>query len=340
MASADRSREAAALEALGELAVSDRREAIDHALEVAREFLGMDIAYFSEFTKGQQVIKGIQGEWGSAELSAGLGVPQEETYCRRMLAGELSNVVPDAQHDSRVSDLAATEQMGIGSYVGVPLQLSDGRVYGTLCCASADAKEALGSREVQFMRVLARLIADELERERNRLPRAQETTPAPPADPAGAAREAAQRDIPGAVLKLDLWFAVSAHAAAAVRSALEVVADHVDGDVLNDARLLATELVTNSVRHSGIGSGSSIGLALRLTPDRLSVAVSDPGPGFQPQITEPDPDQEGGRGLFIVDCVADRWGVGDAPVSPPRGSGVGTTVWFELGVASDREIAA
>src|ERR687895_1963587 len=147
LASGDRSREAAALEALGELAVSDRRDAIDHALEVAREFLGMDIAYFSEFTKGQQVIQGIQGEWRSAELSPGLGVPQEETYCRRMLAGELSNVVPDAQHDSRVSDLAATEQLGIGSYVGVPLQLSDGRVYGTLCCASTDPNEALGSRE-------------------------------------------------------------------------------------------------------------------------------------------------------------------------------------------------
>ena len=340
MASGKLSREAAALEALGELAVSDRRDAIDHALEVAREFLGMDIAYFSEFMKGEQVIKGIRGEWKAAELSPGLGVPQEETYCRRMLSGELSNVVPDAQHDSRVSDLAATEALGIGSYVGVPLQLSDGRVYGTLCCASTDPKDALGSREVQFMRVLARLIADELERERNRRPRELDTTPTPPADPAGAAREAAQRDIPGAVLKLDLWFAVSAHAAAAVRSALDVVSEHVDGDVLDDARLLATELVTNSVRHSGIGSESSIGLALRLTPDRLSVAVSDPGPGFKAEITEPDPDQEGGRGLFIVDCLADRWGVGDPPVSPPRGgSGAGTTVWFELGAGNARAAA-
>ena len=331
MSSPDRSREADALEALGELAVSDGREAIGHALEVARDFLGMEIAYFSEFSQGEQVIRGIRGEWKETKLSAGAAVPQEETYCRRMLAGELSNAVPDAQSDPRVSDLAATAVMGIGSYVGVPLQLSDGRVYGTLCCANSKPNERLGSVEVRFMRVLARLIADELERERNRRPHDRDTAPPPPSDPARAAHEAAETDVPGVVLKLDLWFAIAAHAAAAVRSALQVISEHVDPGVLDDARLLATELVTNSVRHSGRGSESSIGLALRLTPDRLSVAVSDPGRGFRPEVGEPDPEQEGGRGLFIVDRLADRWGVGDAPVSPPRaGAGSGTTVWFEL----------
>lgn len=340
MRSPDLRRAASALEALGELAVSDRGEAIDHALDAAREFLGMEVAYYSEFTKGEQVLRRVRGELEGAALSAGMSAPQEETYCRRMLAGELSNVVTDAQHDERVSDLAATSEMGIGSYVGVPLQLSDGRVYGTLCCASEKPNENLSSRDVQFMRVLARLIADELERERNRLPR-KAPSPTLPADPAAAAREMAQTDVPGAVLKLDLWFAASAHAAAAVRSALEVLSNHVDREVVNDARLLATELVTNSVRHSGVGSESSVGVALRLTPDRLSVAVSDPGPGFEPEIAEPDFEYEGGRGLFIVDRVADRWGVGDAPLSPPGGvSSDRTTVWFELKTGDGGEVAA
>ncbi len=126
-----------------------------------------------------------------------------------------------------------------------------------------------------------------------------------------------------------------------MRSALGVLSGHLGPDAVNDARLLATELVTNSVRHSGAGNESSIGLALLLTEDRLSVAVSDPGPGFRPQIAEPDPDQEGGRGLFIVEQLADRWGVGEAPLSPARGgSGTGTTVWFELVVSEDRTVAA
>ena len=125
-----------------------------------------------------------------------------------------------------------------------------------------------------------------------------------------------------------------------MRSALEVLANHVDRQVVDDARLLATELVTNSIRHSGIGSESSVGLALRLAPDHLSVAVSDPGPGFRPEIQEPDFEREGGRGLFIVDQLADRWGVGDSPLSPPGSSGARTTVWFELRASPADEVAA
>ena len=312
--------------------MADRREAIERALDAARELLGMDVAYFSELTGGKQVIRHVRGEREAVEALSGAALPLQETYCRRMLDGELTNVVADAQNDPQVSDLAITAESGIGCYVGVPLQLSDGRVYGTFCCASSEPNERLGPRDVQFMRVLARLIADDLERERKRLPRAPKAS-APPARPDDAARAAAETDAPDAILKLDLWFVAAAHAAAAARSALEVLAERVERGRLQDARLLLSELVTNSVRHAGLGGESSIGLALRLTPDRLSVAVSDPGPGFTPEITEPGVEQEGGRGLFIVDQLADRWGVGDSPLTPPRGdrpSDSGTVVWFEL----------
>ncbi len=331
--SAEAGREGAVLDVLERLALADRREAIDGALDAARELLGMDIAYFSELTRGEQLIKAVRGDLDALHLGPGDVIPAEKTYCRRMLAGQLPNVVSDARHDPRVSDLPAATEAGVQSYIGVPLQLSDGRVYGTLCCASSETNTRLGPRAVQFMRVLARIIADELEREQQRLPRGREAMPPPPAEPADAAIEVAQVDVGGAILKLDLWFIAAAHAAAAARSTLAVLAEHVGSGVLQDARLLVTELLTNSVRHAGVGSESAIGLALRLTPDRLTVAVSDPGPGFRPEILEPDLEQEGGRGLFIVEQLADRWGVGDSPLNPPRRNGqtdTGTVVWFEL----------
>lgn len=331
MGALERQAEDPALEALTEVALADRREAIDRALDAAREVLGLDIAYFSELSGETQLIHHVRGDPDAARLLSGAAVPLRESYCRRMLAGEL-NIVADAQNDPRVSDLAFTTELGVGCYVGVPLQLSDGRVYGTMCCASREPNQLLGPRDVQFLRVLARLIADDLEREQERLPRAR-TTGQPLPKPDDAAREAAETDAPDAILKLDLWFVAAAHAAAAARSALEVLTEHVERGCLQDARLLLSELVTNSVRHAGIGGESSIGLALRLTQDRLSVAVSDPGPGFTPEITKPDLDQEGGRGLFIVDQLADSWGVGDSPLTPPRGArstGAGTVVWFEL----------
>lgn len=325
-------REGAVLDALERLALADRHEAIERALDAARELLDMEIAYFSEIGRGEQVVKGVRGDTGALPLAVGAALPLEATYCRRMLAGELSNVVSDARNDPRVSDLPATTKAGVGSYVGVPLQLSDGRVYGTLCCASSRPNERLGPRDVQFMRVLARIIADELEREHRRLPGGRAATP-PPAEPAEAAAEAAETDVPDAILKLDLWFIVAAHAVSAARATLAVLAEHVDRGFLEDARLLVTELVSNSVRHAGVGRESAVGLALHLTSDCLAVAVSDPGSGFRPEVVEPHPEQVGGRGLFIVDQLADRWGVGDSPLRPPgrgRASETATVVWFEL----------
>jgi len=54
---------------------------------------------------------------------------------------------------------------GVGAYVGVPLRLSDGRLYGSFCCLSHEARPELGAAEHRVMSLLARLIGDELERE-------------------------------------------------------------------------------------------------------------------------------------------------------------------------------
>jgi anti-sigma regulatory factor (Ser/Thr protein kinase) len=48
--------------------------------------------------------------------------------------------------------------------------------------------------------------------------------------------------------------------------------------------------------------------------------VTDHGPGFEPAPARPGPDQVAGRGLFLVDALADRWGSADG----------GTRVWFEV----------
>jgi GAF domain-containing protein len=88
----------------------------------------------------------------------------EQTYCARMLAGEMPNVVPDTRREPAVRDLAVTRV--VGSYVGVPVKLSDGRLHGTLCCASSTARADLGSEELRFMHVLANIVAARVEQVR------------------------------------------------------------------------------------------------------------------------------------------------------------------------------
>jgi anti-sigma regulatory factor (Ser/Thr protein kinase) len=110
-------------------------------------------------------------------------------------------------------------------------------------------------------------------------------------------------------------------APAEARGLLDRLEGRVDPKLLDDARLLVSELVTNSVRHAGLTPRDEIGLSVEDTGAGIRVAVSDPGPGFRPEGARPAPTEESGWGLMLVDRIADRWGV--------HGPG-DTLVWFEI----------
>ena len=86
------------------------------------------------------------------------------------------------------------------------------------------------------------------------------------------------------------------------------------------ARLLVSEIVSNSVRHANGDAGHLIGFDADLTPDMLHVAVRDDGPGFQTDPRRPPTDEASRQGLVLIDRLADRWGTRDD----------GRCVWFEL----------
>jgi putative two-component system response regulator len=91
-----------------------------------------------------------------------------------MASGELSCVVADTAADPVAAALPVTAQAGLGAYVGVPLRSSSGELLGSLCCLSSQAEPALAERDVAFMHVLARLMADRLERHRREAARREE----------------------------------------------------------------------------------------------------------------------------------------------------------------------
>lgn len=79
----------------------------------------------------------------------------------------------------------------------------------------------------------------------------------------------------------------------------------------DDAVLLVSELVTNSLRHSGIGPEEDIDVRLVRAPSRLRVEVSDRAGASRGPIAgsiKPRPGQTSGWGLFLVDRLAVRWG--------------------------------
>ena len=108
-------------------------------------------------------------------------------------------------------------------------------------------------------------------------------------------------------------------AAARARRALSTLRADIDPPLMETLRLLVTELVSNSVRHA-----QSETVVLRVLVARTSVLteVTDEGPGFDPTDAGAPGTDDSGWGLFLVERLADRWGVNQA-------SDV-TKVWFEL----------
>ncbi len=152
---------------LRQLEAAQEQYAVEQALSAAREQLRMDAAYVSTIDSERQTIDDVVGDVGALGLEPGRWVPIEQTYCARMLGGEMPNVVPDTSLEPAVRDLAITSE--IGSYIGVPVTLSDGRLHGTLCCASEKPHAELGGKELDFMKVLADIVAARVEQAQGRL---------------------------------------------------------------------------------------------------------------------------------------------------------------------------
>jgi EAL domain-containing protein (putative c-di-GMP-specific phosphodiesterase class I) len=155
------------LEGLAELArltLDGSSEAIERILSLARAALDMDVAIVGSFDS-DFVVQAVDGENEWFDIEAGMRIPAEQTYCRRMVQGELPHLVRDTAADGRTANLPLTREIGIGAYVGVPIRLWDGTLYGTLCCLSRAPEPSLNDRDVRFLRVLAEILADQLDRE-------------------------------------------------------------------------------------------------------------------------------------------------------------------------------
>jgi anti-sigma regulatory factor (Ser/Thr protein kinase) len=99
----------------------------------------------------------------------------------------------------------------------------------------------------------------------------------------------------------------------------DLLKDLVDEDTRDTAALLTTELVSNAIRHTR----DELGITVRLSGGRLRVGVSDSS-HRRPQLVQVGTRDTSGRGLHLVDALAERWGV------EPDARGLGKTVWFEL----------
>lgn len=141
---------------------------LERVVEFAQRHLQLDVAYVSEFRDGQEVYRAVAGDAASFNITLHQGPLVEDTYGRRMLAGEIPNLICDAHSDARVAHLPVTQTSRIGAYVGVPVRCPDGELYGVLASASHDPQRTLDERAVALLQLLGELIVSDLEQQSRR----------------------------------------------------------------------------------------------------------------------------------------------------------------------------
>ena len=128
-----------------------------------------------------------------------------------------------------------------------------------------------------------------------------------------------RRSVAGARQRLDLEMPAVSGLLRDVRSAFTELP--VPPSTLDDARLLVSELVANSMRHARVGPNDTIRVTAEVENGTLRVDVIDGGRGGAPPVAggiRPNPGAESGWGLYLVETLATRWG---------HGAG---RYWFEL----------
>jgi hypothetical protein len=106
--------------------------AIDAVMSTAASLLGMEIVFLGGLTEDTFTFEKVhaRAEWPGVE--EGGSDARNSSLCSRLLAGAPSHT-SDAPNDPHYGSVAKTAELGITSYVGVPVRDASGQVVATLC---------------------------------------------------------------------------------------------------------------------------------------------------------------------------------------------------------------
>ena len=123
----------------------------------------MEVAFIGRIHAGVRTFEFVDSESSFRPIQVGESDALEDSYCGRVLSGEIPSIIPDAAREPAVADLAATWEMPIGAHLSVPIETPGGRTYGTLCCFSRRENAGLSERDADVASLFAEVISAHLE---------------------------------------------------------------------------------------------------------------------------------------------------------------------------------
>ncbi|GAA1854698.1 hypothetical protein GCM10009836_38460 [Pseudonocardia ailaonensis] len=100
---------------------------LDHLRTVAP----MGVWAVTRIVDNRQLFLTLRGD--GYGIPAGAAVPFDETMCRTMAAGQTPRIAPDVEAVPRYAAVAAGAQVAVRAYVGTPIVVQDGLLFGTVC---------------------------------------------------------------------------------------------------------------------------------------------------------------------------------------------------------------
>jgi EAL domain-containing protein (putative c-di-GMP-specific phosphodiesterase class I) len=132
-------------------------------LRLARERMRTDVTWLAQDNDGMLVIRFLDGDGSLFHLTEGTTLPPTGTYYSAILAGRIPRIIPDTVAEPATAALTSTQRYNIRAYIGQPVTLHDGQIYGVLFCASDHPELSLSDQDVDTMAMLADMVADLVE---------------------------------------------------------------------------------------------------------------------------------------------------------------------------------
>lgn len=141
-----------------------RQGPVTRTLALARDLLGLEVAALVQHVGGDLVLRAVDGDRSLIELPEGGRAPLGAAP-RPGADGRSGTIVVETVRGGAGATVPLPLADGARAFVGVPVRLSDGRSYGTMCAAGRRLARRPGRRDLQMLDGLASLIAGELEGE-------------------------------------------------------------------------------------------------------------------------------------------------------------------------------
>jgi hypothetical protein len=131
---------------------------LSQLLHRARAVMEMPVAFITRMDGTTQTLEHVDS--GLPLLfREGYQAPRATSLCQRILDGELPAVMPDLTVHPGAMALPLARKPRVRSFASVPIELSDGTLYGTLCTASLRRTAGAQDRDAELLAVLAQTAA-------------------------------------------------------------------------------------------------------------------------------------------------------------------------------------